>query len=75
MIDKKKWEYKYKHRFDKSSTAKCYCKDCKSFGANRNAYDRNECGVHEGWRVADEWFCWCADPCEKDLEMKEKELE
>lgn len=23
----KRW-YKYKHRFDKSPTAKCYCRDC-----------------------------------------------
>lgn len=24
-----RWEYKYKHRFDKPSTAACYCKDCR----------------------------------------------
>jgi len=23
------WTYKYKHRFNKPPTAKCYCKDCE----------------------------------------------
>lgn len=24
-----RWQYKYKHRFDKPPTAACYCIDCK----------------------------------------------
>ena len=29
FIDKAKYKYRYKHRFDKSPTAKCYCIDCR----------------------------------------------
>lgn len=58
-----KWRYKYKHRFDKTPTAKCYCTDC--------IYRDNEthrcCGFHENSTrlVADDWFCYRAEPRKK----------
>ena len=59
-IRKKRYKYKMKHRFDKPPTAKCYCKDCKRHGED------NECFKFNGWRTADNWFCWDAFPKEKD---------
>lgn len=67
-VEHAKWKHKYKHRFDKSPTAKCYCIDCEHYGANNKFFtdNRNECLAHVGWNVADNWFCWSAAPCEKD---------
>ena len=55
-IDRKKYEYKRKHRFDKPPLAKCYCKDCNYH------YDDGRCSRHSGWYTAEEWFCWDAEP-------------
>ena len=55
-----RWEYKYKHRFDKPPTAKCWCKDC----AKRD--DEGECNVMERFVPNDAFCCW-AKPKEKDL--------
>lgn len=55
-----KWRYKYKHRFDKPPTAACYCKDCKMHNSVTC-----RCGKFE-WCTADNWFCWDADPREKE---------
>ena len=66
-----KWQYKYKHRFDKPPTAQCYCKDCRYY----KLYDlKNNCGRcgrgHiENWTVADNYFCWQAEPLKKEPEM------
>ena len=50
-------EYKIKHKFDKPPAAKCYCIDCKY----RTKYE--ECCVLGGcFKVADNWFCWKAEP-------------
>lgn len=63
LIEDLKWEYKYKHRFDKSPTAKCYCVDCK--------YHNNESGrcyrFHENSNrlTADNCFCCEAEPHKK----------
>lgn len=54
-----KWKYKYKHRFDKPPLAKCYCKDCRYYISEGNCGD---CATHNGWKVADNWFCWSAKP-------------
>jgi hypothetical protein len=70
LIKGLKWKYKYKHRFDKPPLAKCYCKDCDFFGKNNDREDWNECLAHKGWRVAEEWFCWEATPCENDTEKE-----
>ena len=64
-INDLKWKYKYKHRFDKPPLAKCYCKDCRYYIAKEN--DGNW-GVHAGWKVADSWFCWSAEPRSYDSE-------
>ena len=56
FIDKAKYKYRYKHRFDKPPTAKCYCIDRK--------YHANETGRCGGFGefIADDRFCWKADP-------------
>ena len=56
FIDKAKYKYRYKHRFGKPPTAKCYCIDCK--------YHDNETGRCSsfGEFIADDRFCWKADP-------------
>ena len=66
FIDKVKHEYRYKHRFDKPPTAKCYCIDCK--------YHDNETGRCSGLGefisgykyTGDNWFCCDADPRKKE---------
>lgn len=59
-----KWQYKHKHRFDKPPTAACYCKDCK-----RHNNENQECYKFKGWRTADNWFCWDANPLERDPDV------
>ena len=56
-----KWTYRQqiKHRFDKPPLAKCYCVDCTSYRAN------GDCRAHDGWTVADCWYCWAATPKER----------
>ena len=49
--------YKYKHRFDKSPTAKCYCVDCKHHGKDGKCND-----FVMYMRTEDDWFCWRAEP-------------
>ena len=66
FTDEVKFKYRYKHRFDKPPTAKCYCIDC--------GYHDNETGqcyrfgeTTEEYRcTADNWFCWEADPRKKE---------
>ena len=55
-----KWRYEYEHRFDKPPLAKCYCNDCIYYKNKRT------CSIHDGWHVADDWFCWDAQPWESD---------
>ena len=59
FIRERIWFYKYKHRFDKPSTAKCYCKDCSFYGDFTN---RRLCRKHKEC-FADDFFCKDADPC------------
>lgn len=54
-----RWDYKYKHRFDKPSTAKCYCKDCKS-----HSVKSGKCS-NVTWAdryTPDNGFCYKAEP-------------
>ena len=61
--DLKKWvnnlvcKNRIKRRFDKPPIAKCYCIDCK--------YHDNKNGRCSGLGefIADNCFCWKADPC------------
>jgi len=59
FIRERVWFYKYKHRFDKPPTAKCYCKDCSFYGDFTN---RRLCRKHKEC-FADDFFCKDADPC------------
>lgn len=74
LISKLRWEYKYKHRFDKPPVAKCYCKDCKYYGGNIRfgGTAGDLCSMHAGWHVTKNWFCWNAEPCEKDPFLKKE---
>ena len=57
LITRAKRNYQIKHRFDKPPTAQCYCRDCR---LHNN--ETSECHKFSGWRTADSWFCWDADP-------------
>lgn len=65
-IDRKKYEYKRKHRFDKPPLAKCYCKDCCYH------HDNCHCSEHDGWYTAADWFCWAAEPRAMDPDKEDK---
>jgi hypothetical protein len=54
-IEKLKYDYKTKHRFDKPPLAKCYCKDCKYHE------DNGECYSFTKRYTADNWFCAWAE--------------
>lgn len=66
-----KWQYKRKHRFDKPPTAKCYCKDCKYYA--KPYYGRCTRGHIETRNIADNYFCWQAEPLKKDPELVDKD--
>lgn len=58
--------WRYKHRFDKPPTAKCYCKDCKWHNDESNrCYKFHE---HTNRRTADNAFCCEAEP-RKEIEV------
>lgn len=57
LIHNIRYRYRIKHRFDKPPTAKCYCRDCV-----RHNNESQECYKFDGWRTADNWFCWDACP-------------
>lgn len=64
-----KWQYKYKHRFDKPPTAQCYCKDCKYYIYYNDGYARCGRGHIEKWNIADNYFCWQAEALKRDPEL------
>jgi len=66
-IDSKKYEYKRKHRFGKPPLAACYCKDCKNCGTGIH---HDEC-YHLGYHVAENCFCWAAEPRTIDPDKEE----
>ena len=66
FIDKAKHKYRYKHRFDKPPTAKCYCIDCK-YHDNKNGRCSGLGEFISGYKcTGDNWFCCDADPREKE---------
>ena len=67
LIDEYKHQKRYKHRFDKPPTAKCYCKDCKKWNP-----ERGSCAKFKGWLTADSWFCWDAEPITKEQAKREE---
>lgn len=60
-----RWEHKYKHRFDKPPTAKCYCKDCKW-----HSVKDNKCGdvTWADRHTPDNGFCYEAEPRKKEID-------
>lgn len=54
LIEKIKYNYKIKHRFDKPPAAKCYCIDCKN-------YKKEFCAI-TGFMLPDNYFCGSAEP-------------
>ena len=59
-IEEYQRQYRIKHRFDKSPTAKCYCRDCKFWEP-----ETGKCHSHHtapGYHMADCWFCYSAEP-------------
>ena len=62
-----RWQYRYKHRFDKPPVAKCYCKDCKFHSTNgKLAYRCNLPGVSR--YTPDDGFCYEAEPRKEDVD-------
>lgn len=60
LIDTLKWRYKYKHRFNESPTAKCYCVDCEYYNKHLEwCSSFNRC-------FGDSGFCCCAKPRKKE---------
>ena len=54
-----RWEYTYKHRFDKPPTAACYCRDCVYHGIYNSA---DRCRYNNIGSTGDSWFCADAAP-------------
>ena len=55
-------DYRIKHRFDKSPTARCYCKDCVHHDPETHQCYRFGETTDEYRCTADHWFCWEAVP-------------
>lgn len=55
-----------KHRFNKPPLAKCYCRDCEEWHPSENDPTEGKCWGHAGWVTADNWFCWSANPRERE---------
>lgn len=54
-VKKLKYHYKVKNRFNKPPTAKCYCRDCRSHGADGKCYG------FVSKQTNDSWFCAWAE--------------
>lgn len=57
-----------KRRFNKPPLAKCYCRDCEEWHPRETDPTEGKCWGLNGWVTADNWFCWKADP--RDRERK-----
>ena len=62
LVDHLRRQYRYKHRFDKPPTAKCYCVDCKHHDIETRRCYRFGQTTKEYRCTADNWFCWEAEP-------------
>lgn len=65
MISKLKYRYRYKHRFDKPPTAKCYCIDC--IWHNNETERCYRFHANDGRLTADHCFCYEAEPRKKEM--------
>ena len=65
-VEEIKRQHQVKHRFDKPPLAKCYCKDCVHYtpydSLNEEPPYTGRCTQHDGWYVADCYFCIDAEP-------------
>ena len=77
-IDKLISRYHIKHRYKKSPTAKCYCRDCEQWES-----ETGKCWDQCNSRLmAPNWFCCFAEPLigekfedrEQEIKQMEKEL-
>ena len=64
-----KWKKKYKNRFNKEPTARCYCNDC-----SRYYKEKTYCDLLDRY-TPDDGFCYEADPRRSDPDICEKEQE
>jgi hypothetical protein len=64
-FDNLKRDYIIKHRFDKSPTAKCFCRDCIHHDDETKRCYRFGETTKEYRCTADYWFCWEAEPREE----------
>lgn len=62
LIERFRYWYERKHRFDGPPLAKCYCKDCEEWHQKEHDETEGSCWAHGGWTTADCWFCWDANP-------------
>lgn len=60
------YSYKRKHRFDKSPTAECYCKDCVCYVGG----EYPGCRLNNYKYVEDDFFCKKAEPRKHDPDKK-----
>ena len=60
--EKKRYEYRIKHRFDKPPLAKCYCVDCRWYGDGPYPESCGRAGVDR--LFGPDEFCSDADPKE-----------
>lgn len=59
------WKHRYKHRFDKPPTAKCYCRDCRWHGSN------GKCGLPGITRYTpDNGYCYESEPLTYEEETR-----
>lgn len=71
QIEMAKYRHKRKHRFDKPPTAKCYCKDCRSYEVNEG---QSSCYCSAfGHYMDDDQFCSLAYPRKHDPEDTKNE--
>ena len=69
VVSEWRWQYKYKHRFDKPPTAACYCKDCAWHG--KHGYRKEKCGLAGEERFTpDNGFCYEAKPMTRSEAIK-----
>lgn len=58
LVHDARWNYKYKHRFDKKPVAKCYCKDCYYYTKNGKCENVTWADRY----TPDNGFCYDASP-------------
>lgn len=66
-----KYNYRWKHRFDKPPKAKCYCKDCIRY--EPSICGQSHCDV-SGMSMPEEGFCWRAYPKTRKQAEREEEV-